>query len=116
MSYHDDPVDYEERLNAKMQPESIRATLAFAAIYQMANEMIRRSVVDRVRDFYELGFDKDGSMRREDEEQYRIEVSAAGTEEPVSGIVAMARSKRRNHAESSQPTDRNLRAPQRTYA
>lgn len=55
MGYHDDPAGYEARLRAKLTPERMRATLAFAGLYQMTNEMIRHAVVDEVREFYANG-------------------------------------------------------------
>ena len=52
MGYQDDPVGYEQRLNAKLQPESIRATLGFAGLYQMMYEMLKWAVLDNVREFF----------------------------------------------------------------
>jgi len=40
------------RLQAKLAPERIRATLAFAGLYQMTHEMIKHAVVDEVVGFY----------------------------------------------------------------
>lgn len=48
------------RLQAKLQPERIRATLSFAGLYQMTHELIKRSVVDQVKEFYLTGFDQSG--------------------------------------------------------
>ncbi|HEX8081085.1 MAG TPA: hypothetical protein VF557_12810 [Jatrophihabitans sp.] len=56
MSYHDDPAGYAARLEAKLAPARIRATLAFAGLYQITHEMIKQSVVDEVRLFYRTGF------------------------------------------------------------
>lgn len=76
MGYQDDPVGYEQRLNAKLQPESIRATLGFAGLYQMTHEMLKWAVLDKVREFFCLGIELngDGSMTAEETEQYRIHV------------------------------------------
>lgn len=76
MGYHDDPVGYEQRLNAKLQPESIRATLGFAGLYQMTYEMLKWAVLEKVREFFCLGVDLngDGSMTAEETEQYRLHV------------------------------------------
>lgn len=67
--------DYAERLarfEAKLEPERIRATLAFAGLYQMTHEMIKNAVVDQVRGFYLSGFDETGMQY--DEESYASEV------------------------------------------
>ena len=48
------------RLEAKLQPERIRATLAFAGLYQITNELIENAVVEDVRQFYFRGFDETG--------------------------------------------------------
>jgi hypothetical protein len=52
MSYADDPLVRRERLETKLAPERIRSTLAFAAVYQMAHEMIKYAVVEKVKGFY----------------------------------------------------------------
>lgn len=52
---HEDPEVYRQRLEAKLTPERIRATLGFAGLYQMAHELIKSSVVDDVREFYWRG-------------------------------------------------------------
>jgi len=40
------------RLQAKLAPQRIRATLAFAGLYQVTHEMIKHAVVDEVAGFY----------------------------------------------------------------
>ena len=60
------------RLEAKLQPERIRATLAFAGLYQITNELIENAVVEDVRQFYFRGFDETGFLY--DEERYRAQV------------------------------------------
>ena len=45
------------RLEAKLKPERIRATLAFAGLYQLTHELIKKDVVPQVRNFYRGGFD-----------------------------------------------------------
>jgi hypothetical protein len=52
MSYADDPQTYIDQLKAKLEPNRIRATLAFAGLYQMTHEMIKHTVVDDVKAFY----------------------------------------------------------------
>lgn len=54
--YHYDPAGYAARLEAKLAPSRIRATLAFAGLYQMTHEMIKQSVLDEVRLFHRTGF------------------------------------------------------------
>ena len=41
-----------ERLEAKLEPARIRSTLAFAGLFQLTHEMIKRSVLDEVKGFY----------------------------------------------------------------
>jgi hypothetical protein len=50
-----------QRLEAKLRPERMRATLAFAGLYQMTHELIKIAVLDEVHDFYWCGI-KDGIM------------------------------------------------------
>lgn len=61
-------------IEAKLQPQRIRATLAFAGLYQMTHELIKVSVLDEVRQFYRTGFDAQGW--RYDEEAYKTRVLA----------------------------------------
>ena len=56
VGYHDDPDEYAARLEAKLTPARMRATLGFAGLYQITHEMIKQSVVDEVRDFFRTGF------------------------------------------------------------
>ena len=65
MAYADDPDGYMQRLEAKLQPQRIRATLSFAGLYQITHEMIKQSVLEEVRLFYRQGLTKPaGSMTR----------------------------------------------------
>jgi hypothetical protein len=60
------------QLEAKLQPERIRATLSFAGLYQLTHEMIKQAVLDQVRSFYLRGFDESGYLY--DEDSYRAQV------------------------------------------
>lgn len=66
MAYAEDPDAYRLRLEAKLQPQRMRATLAFAGLYQVTHEMIKQSVLEEVRLFYRLGFDETGWQYDED--------------------------------------------------
>jgi hypothetical protein len=57
---------------AKLQPERIRATLAFAGLYQIAHALIQHAVLEEVRLFYRKGFDETGWQY--DEEGYATHV------------------------------------------
>ncbi|MEH0929780.1 hypothetical protein [Micromonospora sp. CPCC 205558] len=57
-----DSEQLRERLEAKLQPWRIRATLSFAGLYQLTHELIKTAVVDGVRQFYLTGFDESGSI------------------------------------------------------
>lgn len=76
VGYHDDPVGYEQRLRAKLKPDIIRGTLAFAGLYQITHEMIKHAVLDKVREFFCLDLNLDGtwSMAPDEQEQYRLRV------------------------------------------
>lgn len=52
-----DPEAYRQRLEAKLRPERIRATLSFAGLYQMTHELIKAAVLDEVREFYWRGIE-----------------------------------------------------------
>jgi len=53
MKFRDqDPEAYRQRLEAKLPPLRIRATLAFAGLYQVTHELIKAAVLDEVRQFY----------------------------------------------------------------
>ncbi len=52
-----DPEVYRQRLEAKLRPERIRATLGFAGLYQMIHELIKTAVLDEVREFYWRGIE-----------------------------------------------------------
>jgi hypothetical protein len=52
---------YRQRLEAKLRPERMRATLAFAGLYQMTHQLIKIAVIDEVREFYWRGIE-DGAM------------------------------------------------------
>jgi len=56
---------YKALLEAKLEPWRIRATLAFAGIYQVTHELIKESVVNEVRSFYCTGFDEAGMTYNE---------------------------------------------------
>jgi hypothetical protein len=59
MSYADDPEGYRKRLEAKLAPHRIRSTLAFAGLYQLTHELIKKDVVEEVRRFFgKSPFDK----------------------------------------------------------
>lgn len=72
VTYAKDPEGYRQRLEAKLQPQRIRATLSFAGLYQITHEMIKQSVVEEVRLFYRQGFDETGWQY--DEEGYKRQV------------------------------------------
>jgi hypothetical protein len=47
--------DYEERLRAKLVPETIRVILSYAGLVMLLYEELKQAVVDEVRNFYSLG-------------------------------------------------------------
>lgn len=69
-----DPAAYRQRLEAKLRPERIRATLGFAGLYQMTHELIKTAVLDGVREFYWRGIEN-GAMVY-DEQTYAEHVLA----------------------------------------
>jgi len=69
-----DPEVYRGRLEAKLRPEHIRATLGFAGLYQMAYELIKTAVLDGVRGFYWRGIEEGATVY--DEQDYAKKVVA----------------------------------------
>lgn len=69
-----DPEAYRRRLEAKLEPDNIRATLGFAGLYQMTHELIKVAVLDEVREFYWRGIER-GTMVY-DEPRYADDVLA----------------------------------------
>src|SRR5690606_37849363 len=67
--------EYRQRLEAKLEPWRIRATLSFAALYQIVHEQIKTAVLHEVRQFYWRGWDDDG-VDLYDEATYRADVLA----------------------------------------
>ncbi len=57
------------RLEAKLHPARIRATLGFAGLYQITHELIKHSVLDEVKQFYFSRF-FDGTGFVHDEENH----------------------------------------------
>jgi hypothetical protein len=47
-----DPNSHKARLEAKLQPARVRATLAFAGLFQLTHEMLKSMVLDDVKSFY----------------------------------------------------------------
>ncbi len=75
MAYADDPDGYRELLAAKLQPDRMRATMAFAGLYQLTHEMIKQIVLDKVRDYFCMGVIGLGDvMSVEEREQYHRDV------------------------------------------
>jgi len=62
----------KDALEAKLKPDRIRATLAFAGLYQMTHQSIKEAVLDEVRQFYFCGFNEKGFLY--DEERYEERV------------------------------------------
>lgn len=69
-----DPEAYRRRLEAKLRPARIRATLGFAGLYQLVHELIKTAVLAEVREFYHRGFE-DGVVLY-DEQAYAKDVMA----------------------------------------
>lgn len=93
VSYQDDPIGFEQRLRAKLQPANLRATMAFAGLYQITSEMIRHAVIDKVRDFYRIDFEGDGAMSAGDREQYRLQVLSLDRSEFTASLLWLVNSK-----------------------
>ena len=47
-----DPNSYKARLEAKLQPARVRATRAFAGLFQLTHEMLKSTVLDDVKSLY----------------------------------------------------------------
>lgn len=79
----DDPTYREclERLEAKLQPARIRSTLAFAGLFQLTHEALKRAVLDGVKGFYGY-IDVDGGVwvPEQGKDEYRRNVLALDAE------------------------------------
>lgn len=93
VSYQDDPIGFEQRLRAKLQPANLRATMAFAGLYQITSEMIRHAVIDKVRDFYRIDLEGDGATSAGDREQYRLQVLSLDRSEFAASLLWLVSSK-----------------------
>jgi hypothetical protein len=70
-----DPNSYKARLEAKLQPARVRATLAFAGLFQLTHEMLKSMVLDDVKSFYGYISVGDGTWLPESgEHEYRRKV------------------------------------------
>jgi hypothetical protein len=70
-----DPNSYKARLEAKLQPARVRATLAFAGLFQLTHEMLKSMVLDDVKNFYGYINIGDGTWLPESgEHEYRRKV------------------------------------------
>ena len=69
-----DPEAYRRRLEAKLEPTTIRATLGFAGLYQMTHELIKVAVLDEVREFFWRGIER--GIMVYDESRYADDVLA----------------------------------------
>lgn len=64
--------NYHDRLIAKLAPESISAALARAGTFLCAYELIKSEIVEKVHNFFLLGFDETGLLYDEAEYQRRV--------------------------------------------
>jgi hypothetical protein len=70
-----DPNSYKARLEAKLQPARVRATLAFAGLFQLTHEMLKSMVLDDVKSVYGYIGVGDGTWLPESgEHEYRRKV------------------------------------------
>lgn len=58
--------EYRRLLEEKLEPVTLRSTLAFAGLFQLTHEMLKHAIVDKVRGFYVKGFDESGKLYDED--------------------------------------------------
>ena len=52
--------DYADNWERFLDPDVLRQSLFLATMFTTAFEILKNSIVDRVRDFYADGFDKNG--------------------------------------------------------
>lgn len=90
MSYAEDPGGYRERLKAKLQPDVIRSTLAFAGLFQVTHEMLKREVLDKVREYHCLGLNADGSMADAEKVAYRLHVLSLASDRFRASLLWLA--------------------------
>src|SRR5450759_5068354 len=66
---------FRQRLERKLELASTRRTLLRAAVLLLGWELIRSEVVDKVRDFFIIGFDESGPI---DDGRYQERVLSRG--------------------------------------
>jgi hypothetical protein len=109
-----DPEAYRQRLEAKLRPDRIRATLGFAGLYQMIHELIKTAVPDEMREFYWRGIE-DGVVVY-DEQDYAENVlrrngAGWGSRQPAPpGRLALARPATVGNAPDHRTSPTSLRA------
>jgi hypothetical protein len=75
-----DDESYRRRLEEKLAPDRIRATLAFAGLYQMTHEFIKRSVLDGPKGFF--GWMEYDDSWLSDDSEYRAAVLSRAPKSP----------------------------------
>ncbi len=53
-------MDINEKWEHFLDPEVFRPNLIFASIYITAFEILQNSIVERIKDFYTIGFNENG--------------------------------------------------------
>lgn len=93
VNYQDDPVGYEQRLRDKLEPANLRATMAFAGLYQITSEMIRHAVIEKVRDFYWIDAEGNSALRGANQKRYQDEVLSLARKEFPASLKWLVQSK-----------------------
>src|SRR5262245_7056679 len=76
MGYTDDPDGYRRRLESKLAPIQIRATLAFAGLDQLTHELIKRAVLEQTKGFFGKSLLDDTWLNGEDDYNRSVLVRA----------------------------------------
>ena len=85
VTYADDPDDNRRKLEAKLEPQRIRSTLAFAGLFQLTHELLKRRVLEDVKAFFgysDLFGDGVWLLGPSGEESYRASVLSLSPKKP----------------------------------
>jgi hypothetical protein len=111
-----DPNSYKARLEAKLQPARVRATLAFAGLFQLTHEMLKSMVLDDVKNFYGYINIGDGTWLPESgEHEYRRKVLDLVPGKPFRASLIWLQNMDRRHRRAGRPARRYLRSSARPH-
>ncbi|MCE3277735.1 MAG: hypothetical protein K0R13_3590, partial [Propionibacteriaceae bacterium] len=98
-----DPNSYKARLEAKLQPARVRATRAFAGLFQLTHEMLKSMVLDDVQNFYGYIGVGDGTAPRKRRARVPPQSPGPGPGQAVPCVASMAAEHGRHYPQAGRP-------------